>query len=385
MNKLQLSDEDGRAVLLVIGSLESGGAERQISDMANYWVAKGWKVLLATWSGAEAPDFYPLDALVSRVSLAARADAANSRSRIRVNLGRIARLRRLIVLSQPDVVLSFMPQNNLLTILAGMGLNVRVVVSERVQPALDASLPRTWRSLRRIFYKHAGAVVAQTEDAARWLERNCGTTVVVIPNALRCLPEPSDDRQTVVVAVGRLTHQKGFDVLLRAFARIAPVFKEWRLAILGEGEERQNLLRLRNELSLDERVEFVGHTSEVVGWMARAGLVVQPSRFEGFPNVLLESMGLGAAVISADCPSGPSDIIEEGVNGRLVPVDDVERLAEVMAELISRPDERARLGRAAYRVRERFRQDVVMRRWEECLFIHSDKARAVSAIPNERR
>jgi GalNAc-alpha-(1->4)-GalNAc-alpha-(1->3)-diNAcBac-PP-undecaprenol alpha-1,4-N-acetyl-D-galactosaminyltransferase len=330
-------------------------------------------VILATWSGAEAADFYPLDALVSRVSLAARAEAASSRSRIRVNLGRVARLRRLITSSRPDVVLSFMPQSNLLTILAGMGLDTRVVVSERVQPAFHASLPRTWRTLRRVFYRHADAVVAQTEDAARWLERNCRTAVIVIPNAIRCLPEPSDDRQAVVIAVGRLTHQKGFDVLLRAFARIAPTFRDWRLAILGEGEERQNLVRLRSELFLDERVEFVGYTSEVVGWMARAGLVVQPSRFEGFPNAVLESMGLGAAVISADCPSGPSDIIEEGVNGRLVPVDDVERLAEVMADLISRPDERARLGRAAYGVRERFRQDVVMKRWEECLFARSAK------------
>jgi glycosyltransferase involved in cell wall biosynthesis len=100
----------------------------------------------------------------------------------------------------------------------------------------------------------------------------------------------------------------------------------------------------------------------------RAGLVVQPSRFEGFPNVVLESMGLGAAVISADCRSGPADLIEEGVNGRLVPVDDVDSLARVMAELMANATERARLGQAAMKVRERFRQGVVMERWESCLF-----------------
>jgi GalNAc-alpha-(1->4)-GalNAc-alpha-(1->3)-diNAcBac-PP-undecaprenol alpha-1,4-N-acetyl-D-galactosaminyltransferase len=168
--------------------------------------------------------------------------------------------------------------------------------------------------------------------------------------------------------VGRLTHQKGFDVLLRAFARIAPDFATWTVAIIGQGEERESLTQLRGELLLDNRVEFVGLTADVGAWMARAGLVVQPSRFEGFPNVVLESMGFGAAVISANCHSGPADLIDDGVNGRLVPVDDVGALANAMAELISRPEERERLGRAAYNVRERFRQDVVMDRWEACLF-----------------
>jgi GalNAc-alpha-(1->4)-GalNAc-alpha-(1->3)-diNAcBac-PP-undecaprenol alpha-1,4-N-acetyl-D-galactosaminyltransferase len=368
MTKKHLRDPDSRTVLLVIGALQGGGAERQISDMANYWVAKDWKVILATWSGSEVADFYPLDARVSRVSLVIRTKGGTNQRGVRVNLARVARLRRLIAAERPDVVLSFMPESNILTIIAGVGLNPRVVVSERVQPALHTTLPVIWRTLRRILYRWADGVVAQTQDAAGWLEKNCRTAVTVIPNALRCLPEPSGERQKVVIAVGRLTHQKGFDVLLRAFARIAPNYRDWTLAIIGEGEERGSLTQLRSDLFLDERVEFVGQTTEIVAWMARAGLVVQPSRFEGFPNAVLESMGLGAAVISADCPSGPSEIIKEGVNGRLVPVDDVATLAEVMAGLMSRPEERKRLGRAAYGVRERYRQDVVMARWEACLF-----------------
>lgn len=368
MSKLRIEQADRRTVLLVIASLQGGGAERQMSDMANYWVAKGWKVVLATWCGPEEVDFYPLDARVSRVSLAAPVEDAIGRSRIRVNLERVARLRRLLASARPHVVLSFMTESNLLTILAGLRLKLRVVVSERVQPALHNSFPWIWRILRRVIYRWADDVVAQTPDAAQWLKSNCRTAVTVIPNALRCLPEPCGEKRRMIIAVGRLTHQKGFDVLLRAFACIAPAFKDWRLAIVGEGEERQSLTRLRGELLLDERVEFVGQTPDVVTWMAHAGLVVQPSRYEGFPNVVLESMGLGAAVISTDCRSGPADLIEDGVNGRLVPVDDVEALANIMAELISRPEERERLGRAAAGVRERYQQDVVMYRWEASLF-----------------
>jgi GalNAc-alpha-(1->4)-GalNAc-alpha-(1->3)-diNAcBac-PP-undecaprenol alpha-1,4-N-acetyl-D-galactosaminyltransferase len=373
----QVNELDRRTVLLVIGSLQGGGAERQISDMANYWVAKGWNVILATWSGSEIADFYPLDSRVQRVRLSEEAKPRMSQSRVRANLGRVARLRRLIIWARPEVVLSFATEGNVLTILAGVALNLRVVVSERTQPALHRALPWTWRTLRRVLYRWADVVVAQTQDAARWLAENCRTVVTVIPNALRDLPEPAGNRQLSIVAVGRLSHEKGFDILLRAFARIAPAFGKWRLTIVGEGEERQNLTRLCDELQLEDRVTFVGQSSDVVAWMSHAGLIVQPSRFEGFPNVVLEAMGLGTAVISANCPSGPSDMIEDGVNGRLVPVDDVDRLADVMTELISCADERSRLGRAAYKVRERFRQDVVMERWEACLFPQSAQARAV--------
>jgi GalNAc-alpha-(1->4)-GalNAc-alpha-(1->3)-diNAcBac-PP-undecaprenol alpha-1,4-N-acetyl-D-galactosaminyltransferase len=360
--------------LLVIASLQGGGAERQISDMANYWVGKGWNVILATWSGLEVADFYPLDARVRRVSFANPAKRVARQWRIRVNLNRIAQLRRFLRVVRPEVVLSFMCESNLLAIFAAAGLDVRVVVSERVQPAYHTDFPLTWRILRRVLYRWADEVIAQTEDAAQWLTRNCRTEVTVIRNALRTLQEPHREKQPLIVAVGRLTHQKGFDILLRAFARIAGEFKDWRVAIIGDGGERKNLTRLCAELLLVDRVDFVGQTPDVLDWMDHAGMVVQPSRFEGFPNVVLESMGLGAVVVSADCPSGPADLIQDGVNGRLVPVDDVDTLAHVMADLISRPDERARLGRAAIGVRERYRQDVVMGRWEECLLANPTHA-----------
>jgi glycosyltransferase involved in cell wall biosynthesis len=374
---LAASNSDAAAtptVVLVIGTLQAGGAERQLSDMANYWAAKGWRIIFATWSGSELADFFPLHAHVRRVHLNVDIAHAAVLPRLRSNLKRILKLRKLLSATRPDAVLSFLTESNLLAILARMGLDTRVVVSERIQPALHTSLPRMWKILRRLLYVRADGVVAQTRDAALWLERHCHTSVSVIPNALRRLPEPSDEKRTVIVAVGRLTRQKGFDLLLRAFARIATRFSEWTLVIIGEGAERQSLTRLRGELLLDGRVEFVGPTPDVLDWMAHAGLVVQPSRFEGFPNVVLESMGLGAAVISADCPSGPADLIEEGVNGRLVPVEDVGALANVMAELISKPDERARLGRAASAVRERYRQDILMDRWEACLFPRSAQA-----------
>jgi glycosyltransferase involved in cell wall biosynthesis len=236
-----------------------------------------------------------------------------------------------------------------------------------VQPAWETGLPFGWRLLRRLVYGRAAAIVSQTAATADWIRKNWGKRAHVIPNALRELPRGSDRRETLILSVGRLVPQKGFDLLLHAFAAVRAKFPDWRVAILGEGPERASLLRLRDELGLTGHVEFPGHVQVIENWMARAGLVVQPSRFEGFPNVVLESMGMAAAVISADCPAGPAELIEDGVNGRLVPVEDVAALARVMAELMSDPALRARLGREALKVRERFRQESIMAQWEALL------------------
>jgi glycosyltransferase involved in cell wall biosynthesis len=171
----------------------------------------------------------------------------------------------------------------------------------------------------------------------------------------------------MVLAVGRLSREKGFDLLIRAFSGIKQEFPDWRLLIIGAGPEHSALLRLGEHLKLGECLEFRAPVRDIESWMSRAGLVVQPSRFEGFPNVVLEAMGMGAAVISADCRSGPAEIIKDGVNGRLVPVEDVAALTQAMAELLRQPEERARLGSEARKVREVFRQDLVMDHWDRCL------------------
>ena len=353
-------------ILLVTGSLEGGGAERVLSDMANYWIARGWNVTLATWQGPESVDFYELASGVRRVWLDVRSQNNSLLDKVFANVKRVLKLRRLIGAAKPDAVLSFIDVSNVLTILAGLGLGVRVAVSERINPRLHNVRP-IWAIFRRVSYKWATTVVAQTGETAHWIEDKCRTSVTVIPNSIRTLPIVACERESLIVSVGRLSRQKGFDLLLRAFAQINAEFTNWRLVIIGKGQERSALIELREQLALTDRVEFLGEVHNVETWMARAGLVVQPSRYEGFPNVVLESMGMGATVICADCPSGPSDLIEDGVNGRLVPVEDVAALAQVMGELMGQPQIRECLGREARKVRQRFRQDLIMAQWEACL------------------
>lgn len=348
--------------MLITGSLECGGAERQISDMANYWSDRGVRVTLATWTGPEIADFYDTRPEVRRIHLDDK-----STGRIRVNLRRVQKLRRLLAETRPDAVLSFLTRSNVPTILAAVGLGLRVLVSERTQPAREIGLPLPWKLLRRIAYPLCNGVVCQTESTSAWVRRNWRIPSFVIPNALRALPEAGSAREPLVLAVGSLKPEKGFDLLLQAFATIAREFPEWRLTILGEGSQREHLERMRDQLGLAGRVEMPGRIQDVEGWMTRAGVVAQPSHFEGFPNAVLESMGMGAAVVSSDCEAGPAEMIKDGVNGRLVPVGDVAALAQALAELLSDPAERERLGREASKVRERYSQQRVMGQWQALL------------------
>lgn len=351
---------------MVTGSLQAGGAERVLSDMANYWNRKGWRITLATWAGPSIVDFYQLDAGVGRVWLDVES-GASPLARLRAYARRIRKLRALLADGSPDAVLSFIDTSNVMTLLACMGLQLRVIVAERSNGAATARLPWKWRASRIATYWRANEVVAQTPDAAHGISKLLGVKARSIPNPLRELPETDCPRESMVLAVGRLSKEKGFDLLIRAFSSIMQEFSTWRLVIIGAGPEQSALLVLCEQLNLGDRIEFRSPVKDIEMWMSRAGLVVQPSRFEGFPNVILEAMGMGAAVISADCRSGPAEIIVDGVNGRLVPVEDVVTLAQVMSELLRRPEERARLGGEAKKVRQSFRQELVMKRWEQCV------------------
>lgn len=357
-----------------------------MSNMASYWVDRGWRVQLATYSDRKVPDFYPLAPAVERVWLEVDSRDGSPFSRLRSNCTRVLKLHRLVKTSRPDVVLSFIDVPNVLTILATRGLKQRVVISERHDPCETEGkgryagayvLGRPWRILRRLVYRCADQVTAVNSDAARWISRECAVAVEVIPNALRELPSMGGEREALVLGVGRLATQKGFDLLLQAFDKVAVQFPDWRLVILGQGPEHARLHSLREGLNSRDRIEIGQPVANVENWMARAGLIVLPSRFEAYGNAILESLGMGAAVISTLCGGTPS-FMKDHVNGRLVPVDDVEALARAMADLMADPETRRSLGQEALKVRETNRQDLIMRRWEQCLFPGDSGARTVA-------
>jgi GalNAc-alpha-(1->4)-GalNAc-alpha-(1->3)-diNAcBac-PP-undecaprenol alpha-1,4-N-acetyl-D-galactosaminyltransferase len=355
------------SVVMIIPSLGSGGAERAMSELANFLADRHWRVCIVTFQNEPTADFYPLRRAIHRVHLQCADSWPGPAGKLLSNLSRTLALRRALREQACDVALAFMETANVLAILATRGLGMRTVVAERIDPAMNTTVPAVWQLGRRALYRYADAVVAQTETAASWLRRRCGVKVKVLPNALRRLPDPSAQREPMVLSVGRMEPQKGFDVLLRAFAAVSADFPSWRLAIVGDGSLRRELQHLAAELQLLPCVEFAGRRTDIETWYGRAAIVAQASRFEGFPNAVLEAMGMGAAVISTDCRSGPRELISAGHDGLLVPVDDVSELASALRSLMGNAQQRDRLGRAAMCVRERYAANSVLGQWEQLL------------------
>jgi glycosyltransferase involved in cell wall biosynthesis len=358
-------------ITLVISALERGGAQRVMSILANAWAESGRQVTLITFDEKEAAA-YPLHPRVIRQSLhITNQQTGNPVHALFRNIGRVRMLRKAVRRSCPDVVISFMDFTNIITLLATRGLGVPVVVSQRVNPQC-VDLKAVWLLLRRKLYPLAAAIVCQTNAMVTLLQQEIKVPVYAIPNPVE-LPVASPSRARfagtgsakIAIAMGRLVPQKGFDLLLEAFAGIAGRHPEWSLKILGAGPLKDELETHGRSLGLQARVSFLGETSDPFTVLRAADLFVFPSRFEGLPNALAEAMGCGLPAISFDCPTGPADLIRNGVDGILVPAGDVAGFAAAMDTLMSDAALRARLAGRAPEVLTRFSLEKIITLWEQ--------------------
>ncbi len=355
-------------IAFVAASLGPGGSERIISRLASEFARRDHGVGLITLASREG-DFYTVDSRVERVGLGLMAPSRSAAASLGNNAKRLLSLRRILLSLAPDVVVSFVDRTNVLALAACLGMRVRVVVCERCDPTQQPR-SRPWDFARSKLYRLASAVVVQTPTVAEWAYSLAARErVVVIPNFV---DEPSlpggtawwsGDRSRIV-AIGRLSAEKGFDLLLAAFARVAAVHPEWDLHIAGDGPLRTELKQLARALGLADRVVFHGLVTDVGGLLRSARIFTLPSRNEGFPNVLLEAMAHGVAPVSFDCPSGPRHIIRDGFDGVLVPPENVQRLAEALGHLIVDPVLRARLARNGLDVIRRFGFAPVFLMWQ---------------------
>lgn len=360
------------AITFIISDLSAGGAQRVMSMMANYWAAKGWTITIITFDDGSTPPFYDLLPGIRHMPLDVAEESSFAIKGILNNLDRVRVLSRAIRSSSPDAVISFMNTVNVLTLMATRRLGIPVLVSERIDPAMH-NIGRVWERLRLLFYPYAVCIIVQTDRARDYFPVEMRKSVSIIPNPVNILPYNEiilpvrGEDKPAIVAMGRFEEQKGFDLLLQAFARVHCVYPGWTLTILGDGPLRPELEALCEASGLTGSVSLPGNVKNPHTYLINADMFVLSSRFEGFPNAILDAMACGLPVIATDCRSGPREIIRDGVDGILVQPDDVDALAATMERLISSEAERAELGARAVEVRERFGMDAIMGQWEKIL------------------
>ena len=258
-----------------------------------------------------------------------------------------------------------------------MGTGVVAVGSEHVHPPMSP-LGQPWATLRRLIYPRLSAVSALTEESAKWIHSHArARRVPVMPNPIAYpLPngqpeiDPTVTRKALggekmLLAVGRLAEQKGFDRLLAAFARVYPAHPEWKLVILGEGQLREDLRSQRDELGLAQDIAIPGAVGNLGAWYSAADAFVMTSRFEGFGNTLAEALTYGLPSVAVDCETGPREIIRHDIDGLLVPQDDPDALAAALDRLMGDTNLRKRFAERAVEARERFAVQSVANQWEQ--------------------
>ena len=355
--------ERQKTVMLYLNSLHKGGAERVFAQLAGRFAEAGWKTVLVTSYSDPGREEYPLSARVERVNMEPE---RLHESRLRRNFSRIAALRRLCREKKPDILISCMQEPNFRAMLATAGLPVKRLVSVCNAPEMEYP-GKLGLVVGKVLMPMAEGCVFQTEEEKRWFPARLQKKGRIIMNQVSeaFFKVEREGPRHDFVSVGRLTAQKNQALLIRAFARIAPETEE-KLLLYGAGELHDELQALIDALGLSGRVRLMGLSADVPNAIKDARCFVMASDYEGLPNALLEAMAAGLPCVATDClGGGPAMVLQNGVNGLLVPMGDEEALAAALRRVLHNPAEAEALGQKARKTAESFRPAAVFALWRQ--------------------
>ncbi|MCA0931050.1 glycosyltransferase [Lutimonas saemankumensis] len=331
-------------ICLVIPLFGSGGGQRFISTISNFWSEAGHEVSIISLRKGD--PFFSLSGNVSvRYLDYVEIKEKSKLNRLRSRLMTFFNLRNEIRKVNPDFVLSILSSTNVLTLLSTRMLDIPVYVNDVMSPYRKRSLLE--RKARKILYKRANGIIALTEEAKIFIMNETGCkNVIVIPRPVKKIKDyPDIIKEKIILSVGRLHPDKGHKYLLQICKKLNR--KDWKFVILGEGELQQSLIELANNLDIRDQILFVGAVQNIDPWLRKASVFAFTSISEAWGNALTESMAAGVPSVSFDCDVAPRHIIEDGINGYIVPLLDIDAFVKKIEMLIDDPSLRDRISKKA--------------------------------------
>lgn len=345
-------------VTFIITSLNFGGAERVISLLANRF-SQDHNVNIITLNN-DTPKYY----LNDKIKLhQIQPSSSKFLTPLYSNVTYILKIRKALKKTKTDVVISFMPTSNVLSIISSFFSGRKVIISERANPEHNP-INVFWKSLRFLTYKFCDFLVVQSELVKRNFVKNVSEDKIqIIYNPIEIIKKKSFKKEKIILTVGRLDNNKNQKQIIKSFVEVYKKNKDWRLIVCGDGYNMYKLKEQVKRFDIEDKVEFTGNVKNVSDYYSKASIFAFSSLSEGFPNVLLEAYNYKCACISFDSPSGPSNIIINNKTGFLVNLGDSEEYTRKMLELLSDNELISEFGNRGYESIDKFSLDNIYYQW----------------------
>lgn len=352
--------------MFVIPSLSKGGAERVVCVLASGLAARGEDVTVLRYFKTDGD--YPIDEKVNVITLSGGCESDYNKIS---TVQRLKSIRKIVKETEPDVIVPFLKHVNIQTYIAvSLKYRKRVIFTVRYSPYLAKRGKN--EKIHDFLINSFNKTIVQNQSQKDYFNKSAQNRIHILPNPVNdaflqeeCMPERDN---FTVVAAGRLSDEKNFSMLIRAFDAFSKGKEGVCLNVYGEGKKKDELGALIDSLQAGNKIKLMGRTNDLIGAYKRASLFVLSSNHEGMPNALLEAMAIGLPCIATDCPTGPSEMIVNGENGLLIPVDDAEKMKDAIEFMYNNRDKAEEMGRYARKhVSENYRVDKIVNKFIEII------------------
>lgn len=356
-----------KKIAFIISSLSSGGAERVVSNLSNGLI-ENFEIIIITFEKSE--PFYELDKRIKVISCIEKIKPSNFIIQsLNLNFLLAKKIYQTFKNENIHLAIGFITSANILTTIAAKIYGIPCIISERNNPMFE-NVPRLWVFMRNIIYPMANTLVVQTNGVKKLYEKSIKSKkIVILPNPiankLSELRDINSKKEKLILTVGRLNKNKGHTDIIKIFSSINNDI--WKLLIIGDGEEKQNLLGLIKNLNLNNKVKIISSIKQIDKYYNISSIFVFASKSEGFPNALLEAMHFGLPCVAFDCDFGPSELIKDSSNGFLIPLGETNAFKRKLMELIYNATLRQKLSLNAIKTTELYMFDTVINDWRKLI------------------